>query len=254
MDTKAYAEEFLHFMQQVHRNKHVLNVSTITVICDLDVDDIDIRTFCRHFNEPNIVMKICPHGFDTTRKGRVRKSFYNQVTLNYKDISKKSMKIFSNGKLQITGLTSLYECEKLTAYTLKVLRHTLNNPDIMIRRSYIGMINCNFSTGTNLGLYKLNILLNRHARVMSIYNPESYPAINMKYGSMTSVFIFGTGNIVITGGKCLADIKETYGFINEEIIRNYDTVSKTTEYVKKKPRIEDYVNGYSVRQYMSCVY
>jgi TATA-box binding protein (TBP) (component of TFIID and TFIIIB) len=89
---------------------------------------------------------------------------------------------------------------------------------------------------------------------MSIYNPESYPAINMKYGSMTSVFIFGTGNIVITGGKCLADIKETYGFINEEIIRNYDTVSKTTEYVKKKPRVEDYVNGYSVRQYMSCVY
>jgi hypothetical protein len=112
MDTKTYAEEFLQFMQTVHRNKHALNVSTITLICDLNVDNVDIKTFCQHFNEPNITMKICPHGFDTTRKGRVRKSFYNQVTLNYKDISKKSMKIFSNGKLQITGLTSLYECEK----------------------------------------------------------------------------------------------------------------------------------------------
>lgn len=254
MDTKTYAEEFLQFMQIVHRNKHVLNVSTITLICDLNVDNVDIKTFCQHFNEPNILMKICPHGFDTTRKGRVRKSFYNQVTLNYKDISKKSMKIFSNGKLQITGLTSVYECEKLTTYTLKVLRHTLSNPDIKIRRSYIGMINCNFSTGTNLDLLKFNQLLNRHARVMSIYNPESYPAINMKYENGTSVFIFGTGNIVITGGKCLDDIKKTYEFINEEIIRNYDTVRKTTVYLQKKPRVENYVNGYSVRQYMSCVY
>ena len=253
MDTKTYAEEFLQFMQTVHRNKHALNVSTITLICDLNVDNVDIKTFCQHFNEPNIAMKICPHGFDTTRKGRVRKSFYNQVTLNYKDISKKSMKIFSNGKLQITGLTSLYECEKLTTYTLNVLRRTLSDPEITIRRSYIGMINCNFSIGTNLDLYKLNKLLNRHARVMSIYNPESYPAINMKYGN-TSVFVFGTGNIVITGGKCLRDMKETYGFINEEIIRNYETVSKMTVHIKKKARVEDYVNGYSVRQYMSCVY
>jgi TATA-box binding protein (TBP) (component of TFIID and TFIIIB) len=258
MDAKTYAEEYLEFMEIVHRNRHVLNVSTITLICDLNVDNVNIQQFCQRFDEPNIDMKHIPHGFDKKRTGgRVRKSFYNQVTLNYKDISKKSMKIFSNGKLQITGLTSYFECEKLADYTIRVLHKTLDDSTISIRRSYIGMINCNFSTGTNLDLYKFNQLLNRHARVMSIYSPESYPAINMKYRNgevTTSVFIFGTGNIVITGGKCLLDMKETYEFVHKEIVRNYDTVSKNTEHIKKPARVEEHVHGYSVRQYMSCVY
>lgn len=258
MDSRKYAEEYLQFMKTVHRNRHVLNVSTITLICDLNVDNVDICLFCERFNEPGIETKHIPHGFDRKRNGeRVRKSFYNQVTLNYKDISKKSMKIFSNGKLQITGLTSYFECEQLANYTVQVLHKTLGDPTIAIRRAYIGMINCNFSTGTNLDLYTFNQLLNRHARVMSIYSPESYPAINMKYRNgdvNTSVFVFGTGNIVITGGKCLSDMKETYEFVHKEIVRNYETVSKNTVHVKKTPRAESHVHGYSVRQYMSCVY
>ena len=259
MDLDEYANEYLKFMNTVHKNGHSLNVSTITLICDLNVETICIQTFCENFEEPNITMKVCKPNteVEVTKRGRVKKSFYNQVTLNYKDISKKSIKIFSNGKLQITGLTSYYECEVLTNYVISILRRTLTNEDISVTRRYVGMINSNFSVKTNLDLQKLNKILNKKVNVMSIYNPESYPAINMKYtqsnGTTISIFIFGTGNIVITGGKTLAHMRASYDFIYEEILRNHSNVCKKTTYIPKENKVESYIEGYPIRQYMSCV-
>lgn len=259
MDLEEYARDYLNFMDIVHKNGHLLNVSTMTVICNLNVEAICIQTFCENFEEPNINMKVCKpnNEVEVTKRGRVKKSFYNQVTLNYRDISKKSIKVFSNGKLQITGLTSYYESRVLVDYVIRLLRRTLQNDDIGVTRQYVGMINSNFSVKTNLDLQKLNKVLNKKVNVMSIYNPESYPAINMKYNhatnGTTSIFIFGTGNIVITGGKTLAHMRDSYDFIYEEILKNHTGVCKTTPYIPKEIREESYIDGYPIRQYMSCL-
>lgn len=262
MDTESYAREYISFMKEVNENNHVLNVSTITLICNLNVDNVSIQTFSENFKSNHgIVMKvqsaIRDGRLDVTRRSKVKRAFFNQITLNYKDISNKSIKIFSNGKLQITGLTSVYECQALSDYVLRILQETLQDTTIEITDRYIGMINSNFSTKTNLDLMKLNRILNRNGNVMSIYNPESYPAINMKFQmeqNCTSIFIFGTGNIVTTGGKNLRDIRMSYQFIHKTIMDNYEEVCRNTEFTIKTKDPEPLIHGYSIRQYMSCVY
>lgn len=262
MDTVTYAREYISFMEEVHSNNHVLNISTITLICNLNVDNVSIQKFSENFKSKNgIVMKvqsvIRDGRLDVTRRSKIKRAFFNQITLNYKDISNKSIKIFSNGKLQITGLTSMYECQALSDYILQVLHETLQDNTITITDKYIGMINSNFSTKTNLDLLKLNRILNLNNQVMSVYNPESYPAINMKFhmeNTSTSIFIFGTGNIVTTGGKSLQDIRRSYQFIHKTIMDNYDEVCRNTEFLIKTKDPEPLLHGYSIRQYMSCVY
>jgi TATA-box binding protein (TBP) (component of TFIID and TFIIIB) len=256
MDTVAYSNEYIDLMRVVHTNGHVLNVSTITLICNLNVDRICMQTFCEGFDEFGIEVKRYKRNkeFEITKRGKIKKSFFNQVTLNYSDISKKSIKVFSNGKLQITGLTSCLECNKVSEMVNGWLKKYLNNDTICITKMYIGMINSNFSMMTNLDLVKLNGILNVNPCVVSIYNPESYPAINMKYVHQdvsVSVFVFATGNIVITGGKKLQDMRVAYEFIHDMINKNRGTVSKN-EQVLKAPRVEPYVCGYPIRQCMSC--
>lgn len=258
----SYAEEYIQFMNEVHKNKHVLNISTITLICNLNVDNVSIQEFTQNFNEPGITMKVqsvVKDGkIDVTRRSKIKRAFFNQVTLNYKDISKKSIKIFSNGKLQITGLTSGFECDVLSDYILRLIRRTLNNENIHIVKSYMGMINSNFSTNISIDLVRLNRVLNQNINVMSIYNPESYPAINVKYeipgtDRCTSIFVFGTGNIVTTGGKSLSDIQASYRFIHNEIVNNRDFVCRSDFITDRPPKKEPLMYGYAVRQYMSCV-
>ena len=204
---KDYVQTYFELINKANEHGHILNISTITLIATLNKEKIDLEHFCRHFKHPQVMIKTV----DQTK----RKYFFNQITLNYKDISKKSIKIFSNGKLQITGLTSVFECNRLLTFIREWLS-TIFKDDIRIMNSYIGMINGNFSIQKTIDLLNMNTLLCNNEGVLCIYNPESYPAINIKLnnnGNLISVFVFGTGNIVITGGKSLHDIQHAYTFI-----------------------------------------
>ena len=261
MNTLSYANEYMAFMKEVHNNNHVLNVSTITLICNLNVDKICMSAFCDKFDEPGIEIKRCKPNkeYELTKRGKLKKSFFNQVTLNYVDISKKSIKVFSNGKLQLTGLTSCLECNRVSNMVIGWLNKYIKDSEIVITNMYMGMINSNFSVMKNLDLIRLNAILNKHDNVMSVYNPESYPAINMKYVDQAkdiavSVFIFGTGNIVITGGKRLGHMRDAYSFIHKTIDSNKSTVHKTNEHIPKIVKSETHIHGYPIRQYMSCTY
>lgn len=261
MDLKQYSSEYLSLMETVYNNKHILNISTITYLCVLNVDFIDLRQFIlcfdNHQNCSNVHMKRCidKNVLEVSKRGKVKKSFYNQITLNFKDINKKSVKIFSNGKIQITGLTSLYECKHVSEFVLSLLKTILTGHDeTRIEHSYIGMLNSNFSVMYNVDLNKLNKILQRDPRCFSVYNPESYPAINLKIKTEDrnlSVFIFGTGNIVITGSKTISEMKHAYCYITE-MLSKFD-VAKSTPYKPKPKRVEPYLDGYNIRQYLSCV-
>ena len=111
------------------------------------------------------------------------------------------------------------------------------------------MINSNFSCNCNLNL-KLFTRLLSYEGYTSRYNPESYPAINLKYEKV-SVFIFGSGNVVITGSKSIEEIIETYKFITDFMKVNPE-VYKTVN-IKELKKTE-YVNGYPIRQFISCIY
>jgi len=244
-------------MEMVHKNGHDFNISTITLICDLDKEQLNIKAISDNFNEDNMRIKPCKRNkeFEVTKRGKIKKSFFNQVTINFEDISKKSIKIFLNGKLQITGLTSMYECEHVSQMILNMLRKYLNI-DVNIKKMRIGMINSNFAVDYDIDLISLNVILNHRYKFLSIYNPESYPAINMKIhkiGYDISIFIFRTGNIVITSGRSLNDMQNAYTMILK-ILEENEHVKTKKEKMKTKKYQNKIQDGYYMRQYLSCCY
>lgn len=253
--SKEYADDFFSFMNLIHKNNHNVNVSTITILCHLDVECLDIQAFSNSFTHEHVTIKYSttPKDFIVTKRGKVKKSFFNQVTLNYEDISKKSIKIFSNGKLQITGIASKVESEHVVSSVVKWINDTLSL-NVKPTKIYMGMINSNFSVGRCIDLTRLNRILNNDEHVVSIYNPESYPAINMKYttnDARISVFIFGTGNVVITGAKYIDHITQTYTFLMHTLTQHSEVLRSVNERARKQ---EILIDGYTIRQYQSCVY
>jgi TATA-box binding protein (TBP) (component of TFIID and TFIIIB) len=254
MDEQQYANDYMNLMTLTSKKGHKLNISTITLICELSTNVINIHNICEKFNVPNVCIKI-PKGksdFELSKRGKVKKTFYNQITLNFKDISKKSIKIFSNGKLQITGLTSYYECNKVSLQVCKWINE-FSNENLHIKHMYIGMINSNFSLNINLELHLLNkdINDNNETGVLCRYDPESYPAINMKFKN-TSIFIFGSGNIVITGGKNILDLGNAYGKVNDIIDKYSRSFKKETKPTNINDDIGKLIHGYSYREIVSC--
>lgn len=254
-ELKEYADHFFSFMNAIHKNNHNVNVSTMTILCHLDTDCLNIQEFSTKFSHDHVTIKysITPNSFTVSRRGKVKKSFFNQVTLNYQDISKKSIKIFSNGKLQITGIASKAESDYVIQSVVQWINATLSL-DVKPIRIYTGMINSNFSIGWCIDLTRLNRFLNSDEQIDSIYNPESYPAINMKYSmkdARISVFIFSTGNIVITGGKCIKHIHQTYDLLTNKFVEHPEVLRMENKRISKDEII---IDGYTIRQYQSCVY
>ena len=98
MSLKEYSRDYLNLMQHVFDNNHILNVSTITYICDLNVNEIDLKTFIETFETKQqntkyskINMKPIPvhKKFEISKRGKIKKTFFNQITLNFEDINKK---------------------------------------------------------------------------------------------------------------------------------------------------------------------
>jgi hypothetical protein len=166
--------------------------------------------------------------------------------------------------LQITGVSCYWECEHVMRQVEQWLSRVCCG-EFRIVHSYIGMINSNFSVGHGIDLPQLNGILNAHETVMSIYNPESYPAINMKMNfdqatymsskSTLSIFIFGTGNIVITGCKSLPQVQRAYLFIVRTIRNHPSIVRKLTNHVLKPINhpTTNYVHGYPFRKLLSAL-
>ena len=249
LNQQEYAASYFDFMSKVNDNGHILNISTITLIGYLSKEKIDLEKLVQSLESQNFYTIKVGNKKETTvtKRGKIKKSFFNQITLNYKDISKKSIKIFTNGRIHITGLTSYIECNKVSQDVVDVINSILEE-NIEIVRLKIGMINSNFSCNSNLHLKELNRLLGKE--YMCRYSPESYPAINLKYSGSVSIFIFGSGNIVITGSKNIEDLIESYEFINEFINENKDVKLSVNRKINKNTT---YFEGYPIRQYISCL-
>ena len=118
----AFSNSFMELMETSHaftgKGFSPLNISTMTVVCQTNSSFIDMEKFVNNFDD-NIDFDAelkKKHRYDTpvvTKRGKVKKNFFNQATLTFKDITTKSIKIFTNGKLQMTGITSLLEGQRV---------------------------------------------------------------------------------------------------------------------------------------------
>jgi TATA-box binding protein (TBP) (component of TFIID and TFIIIB) len=259
LNLTAYADLYFSFMEKAKANGHFVNVSTITLICVLNIDNVDLKHFVNEFKHENVHIKVPPVKTGTTK---MKKTFYNQITLNYRDISNKSIKLFSNGKLQITGLTSFFECDIVLKKITGWLNDVFKTTNIAVTNAYVGMLNINFSVQNTIDLQGLNRVLNSFDNVMAVYNPETYPAINVKLqksdeftfaskGNSVSLFVFGTGNIVVTGTKSLEQAMFAYDFIIDVFAKSKEVFKLRKE--RKMDDMSNYIEGYAARQFLSCI-
>ena len=150
-----------------------------------------------------------------------------------------SVKFFINGKFQVTGPKSATELVGILHHTCDILSRVLNFP-FEVKDFSVNMINTDFyvyypddggNYDPNQKKYDIdkrklcNIFksLRLHSNV-----PESHQSVevNIRRSSgngIVTIYVFPTSKIIITGGKCGADIKNAYKTVMDILDRKFGT-------------------------------
>jgi len=121
-----------------------------------------------------------------TRKKTVRKMFFNQITMHIFNQKLINVKVFNNGKIQMTGLKNPDQGKGTIDILIKELSK-LNNKetpifegDLNISDYDIVLINSDFDIKYKVDREKLHRdLIN--LGIYSSFEPIMYPGVNMKY-------------------------------------------------------------------------
>ena len=245
---RSFSDDFFNVMRDAYEyTKHghsSLNISTMTLVFDTNRDDIDMEKFVEHFDAVKgdfdaVLKKKQRNDKPTvTKRGKIKKNFFNQATITYKDNTTKSIKVFTNGKLQMTGITSLLEGIRV-AHKVCFLVSRCTATDVRPTNIRIALINSDFCVRKNVRLQRLQETIRRRG-VECGYDPDTYPGLKVKYNGV-SIFIFSTGSVVITGSKTLRELHKAFTFVSELVVDSPDATFGTT---KEKDKKIEYVDGY----------
>ena len=260
-----------------------LRISTMTAICSSDFT-VDLELLYNNITFDEIdtskpYVQSCQYGSRPTKgldvkvkqkrtKPKKKKDcFQNQATviINLADGNKVNLKIFRNGKLQMTGLKS-QEGGTVACQTLitRLQQLSTKEPNLVTFHSEnpipnnfnIVLINSDFSVGFKIKRDELyHILFNRDIFVS--YEPDIYPGVNAKYyynsfnnysgicnctkpcdgkgdgngdGCCKKVTIatFQSGNIIITGARNNQQTEAAYQFINNLFREHFHEIVRVT--------------------------
>lgn len=137
-----------------------------------------------------------PLGFS---KKRMRDAgFFNQTTICH---GSKSVKVFKNGRIHVTGCTSPAQFLEVAAAVCCLLDLCGDDTGTHITDFDVHMININFAAGRNLLLQDLrdSCLARGHT---AMYDADVYPGLKVKLGvgaSKVTALVFKSGKIIMTG-------------------------------------------------------
>lgn len=240
-----------------------LHISTITITCIMDTEfnvqnigkyiDLshDSIVTVKYGTGPNCIRSLIPQKDKTKKKKKLKKVFYNQVTLeilskNFKN--KINIKLFKNGSIQMTGCKSIENCldalitlcnslhkvkaiinpKNINSIELKPFITNPNNVDVLkIRNFKIRMINSNLNVGFRVDREKLYKLLLQQGAECT-FEPCAHAGVNIKYiyknMEKISIFVFESGSIIITGAKNKDHIIDAYSYITKKLFENYHQI------------------------------
>ncbi len=192
-------------------------------------------------------------------KKKSLKNFYNQITVLISPTNSKikydmNIKIFKNGSLQITGCKDMHHFHNVIDTLIEILKtsyelenkeyYFTDNPDaINLTDVNIRMIVSYFWFDFKIDRKNLFYLINKYhyknttdtefGYIESTFNPMSgHSCVNIKHqyneAQKTSIFVFQTGAIIITGAKNLQHIIAAYQFI-DKLIHKYYKIIKIVE-------------------------
>ena len=221
-----------------------VRITTITMISKFN-SEIDIAKFREAFSTRGTV-RIRPKNssFSGFEWSMMKTAFYNQVTIGYSDAySRKSIKIFPNGSIQVAGCSNLYDCKRILHQLTLIVKETLGLEALEARAPQISMINTNFSLNTSVNLHKvIDRLSQAQAGFKVTYDPDRYSAVKVKFTpgpdmKQVTASIFKTGKIIVTGAQQLSEIVAAYDLLNQHITK--DTFIENVE----KPELFDMIMG-----------
>ena len=166
-----------------------LNLSTMTMVCKL-THSIDILLFSDNFISPvefDCTIKRPKQNteFDVTKRGKKKKTFFNQASIHYTTHTTKCIKVFSNGKLHITGVTSMIEAANVCSFTCDLLNKThgaiKGNEKVQASDLEVCMINTNFSLNHGINIIELKTQFQQYDKFSCFYTPDTYPGLKIKY-------------------------------------------------------------------------
>ena len=196
------------------------------------------------------------------KKLESKKYFYNQLTLHINNSLKKNkrvnVKIFNNGRIQMTGINSDNVGITTMDIVLKELLNLSNKKDIFSETDIkqLGdletvLINSDFDIHCEVDRENLHRAIVDNG-YLSSYEPCNYPGVNIKYYfnpykrnfgicdcekpcngkglndtcKKITIAVFKSGKIIITGGRNKHHIQTAYEFITEFIDENKKLVLK----------------------------
>ena len=134
-----------------------VRITTITM-CSKFLEQIDLPKFRENFKKLETVY-VRPKG--SRARGFAWKmketAFYNQVTIGYEDhSSRKSIKLFPNGSIQVAGCADLFDCRRILKQLSFILMVVLGkDAKIPVDEVSVKMINTNFSLNSSVNLIKI---------------------------------------------------------------------------------------------------
>ena len=241
---------------------------------------ISTMTVCFNFNQPlNLILlnEKLPESIKVSynpgsKKSKVPKkkgtdSFYNSFDIKITIFdhesglfSNVSIFIFPNGKVKAAGAKNVNTIHILTEELINIITYVPNvvkNPETLgVENVKIQMICSDFKikpikqdpSGWCLKQEDLKNILVKQGLSATFSSLSRYPGINLKYPSIvepskqTSLLIFRSGSIIITGAKYAKDILNSYEFITNLISQNaslfYYDINEEIKQKKKSSKIK----------------
>ena len=206
----------------------ILSISTMTILLKLNIQKININ-----------VLNISP---ESNFKKSLKKSFYNSITFNINNLA---IKIFSNGNIHITGYSDIDNSILLVKELLKELDIETSIDDFDIQ-----LINTHYKVNYNINLNILKEEINKiKDNVFASYDLERHMSVKIKLkieDRNTSIMVFYTGSILISGIKTPNELIKSFNFINNFINKHHDKLCYNKEIIhinkKKKFDYKDFLD------------
>ena len=220
------------------------------------------------FEHKNMVLGAGHKDIFTNRK-ITSKSFFNQSTIvlrrrlpevkeGVEDFKEVNVKLFANGGIQMTGITSESFARESIEWLLKVIKElpvkVFTNPaDAIIDRFSVQLINTDYALNKFINQDALHKILINEYNLFSMLEKTIYQGVNTKFfynmlnptvgicqcksickGQGTgdgdgackriTMSIFRTGRIIITGAREIKQIEAAYTFLNKVFDKHEKTV------------------------------
>jgi TATA-box binding protein (TBP) (component of TFIID and TFIIIB) len=247
-----------------YRISTITAVGNINTIIDLqkffdNFEPIDNIVYVEYGKTKNIsnVKGIHPKK-NSNKKKKNSKRFDNQATvfIKLKDTTYANMKIFKNGKIQMTGLKGINNGIEAINILIDYFKNNNSNniidniENIKLTNYKICLINSDFKFNHKIKRNDLHKFITNNTNLVCSYEPCIYPGVKIQYFynsdndgvckcedycdnkkknsncSKITIAIFESGCTIITGAKNINQINTTYDYINKLINNNINSFKK----------------------------